>query len=161
MNLYYHSATYNSFSSVYFILFVQQKDRPSRKTPYKNVLHLYCIVIDDIAGEKTGESLHAKLDRMRDIISVLLPTPVAKNLEKTPNDNEKVSRRELMLNSQQLIQEAYPMPINAGRAGNRQQCLDGIIFCSDITSDYSVKTVCSCNSMECHTSLLLRIHFLS
>ena len=107
--------------------------------------------------EKTGENLHKKLDRMRDIISVLLPTAVAKDLEKTPSNNDKVSRRDLMLNSQQLIQEAYPMPINAGRSGNRQQCLDCVIFCPGITSDCSVETVCSCDSI----SLFLDVHFLS
>ena len=64
--------------------------------------------------EKTGESIHEKLNRLRDVISVLLPTTMAKNLAKDPVCAEKVSRRDLMLNSQQLIQEAYPMPIYSG-----------------------------------------------
>ena len=65
----------------------------------------------------TRNVLYEKLDRLREVISVLLPigvgrAPVGNTL--LPSPGNKVSRKDLLLNTQQLIQEAYPMPVKAG-----------------------------------------------
>ena len=81
----------------------------------KNLLQVYLLLTES----STRNVLYEKLDRLREVISVLLPKGVgrAPTGNTLPSPGNKVSRKDLMLNTQQLIQEAYPMPVKAGRTG--------------------------------------------